>query len=137
MSSPAKAAGTRWETEVVRYLRAWWAEVDRRPLSGRYDKGDIKYGPAGWTVECKNQQRLNLPLFLRQAKTEAANNGTGRYVVIVRNRRSKFSSGATADAFAVMPLHAWADTVKELELLRVAVEDEPGLVAISAIYDPK
>jgi len=118
VSNSSKQAGTRWETEVVNYLRQWWPMVDRRPLAGRYDKGDIKYAASGWTIECKNHAKLNFPMFLRQARTEAANNGDPWYVAVVKNRKAKFSSGATADAFAVMPLRVWAELAHELEDLR-------------------
>ena len=114
----SKAAGTRWETAVVGYLRAWWPTIDRRPLSGRYDKGDIKYGPKNWTVECKNEERIRLPHYLRQARVEAANNGDSWFVAVVRNRRGKMSTGAVEDAFAVMPLRLWAELVAEHERLK-------------------
>lgn len=114
-TSRSKASGTRWESAVVTYLRSWWREVDRTPLAGRFDKGDIKYGPPGWTIECKCQQRIDLPMFMRQSKKEAENNGHSRYVCIVKNRRSKWSSGNVAEAFAVMPLSVWADVARECE----------------------
>ena len=117
MTSASKAAGTRWETQVCDFLRSWWPEIDRRPLAGRYDKGDIKYGPQGWTLECKNEQRITLPLYLRQARNEASNNGDRWYVAVVRNRRGKFSTGAVEDAFAVLPLGKWASLVSEYENL--------------------
>ena len=113
--SASKACGTRWETEVVRYLRKWWPLMERRPLAGRYDKGDIMWGPKGWTLECKNEQRITLPRYLRQAKVSAANNNDPWCVAIVRNRRGKLSSGATEDAFAVMPLAMWAQIAFEHE----------------------
>lgn len=114
----AKQAGTRFETEVVNFLRTWWEAIDRRPQAGRFDKGDLKYGPAGWTIECKNQAKILLPLFMRQARVEATNNGDERYVVIIKARRGKYSTGATRESYALMPLHMWADVAKEVETLR-------------------
>lgn len=127
--SSSKAVGTRWETAIVNYLRPWWPLVGRRPLAGRYDKGDVGHGPQGWTIECKNQAKMNLPLWLRQAKVEARNNGDPWYVVIAKNRRGTVSTGATADAFAVMPLLLWAELVHEVERLRLAVSPTGGLPA--------
>lgn len=115
MSNNNKAAGTRWETAVVNYLRSWWETIDRRPLAGRYDRGDIKGGPRWWTIECKNEATIRLPFYLRQAKVEATNNGDPWYVAIVRNRRGRLSSGSVEDAFAVMPLRLWAQLVYEHE----------------------
>lgn len=117
MSNNSKATGTRWETAVVGFLRFWWAEIDRRPLAGRYDRGDVKYGPKGWTIECKNEERIRLPFYMRQARVEAANNGDRWFVAVVRNRRGKLSTGAVEDAFAVMPLRLWAELVAEHERL--------------------
>jgi len=120
--SLSKQAGTRWETRVVTYLRRYWPKIERRQLTGRFDKGDILNGPDDWTLECKAEARINLPLYLRQAKAEAENAGTSRYVAIVKNRRGKLSSGSVEDAFAVMPLHLWASLVCELEALRDLVD---------------
>lgn len=124
MSSRSKAAGTRWETAVAGYLRQWWPDIERRSLAGRYDRGDLKSGPTGWTIECKNEQRICLPLYLRQAKAEAANNGDPWYVVVVRNRRGQQSSGATGEAFAVLPLEAWANLVRERELAQKIIQGD-------------
>lgn len=111
MSHPNKAAGTRWETRVVTYLRKWWPNIERRQLSGRFDKGDILNGPAWWTLECKAEARINLPQYLREAKAEAENAGNYLYAAVVKNRRGKLSTGAVEDAFVVMPLSLWADYV--------------------------
>jgi hypothetical protein len=89
--------------------------MERRPLAGRYDKGDIMWGPARWTLECKNEQRIDLPRYLRQARVSAGNNDDPWFVAIVRNRRGRMSSGSTADAFAVMPLALWAQLTWEWE----------------------
>lgn len=101
---------------MVSYLRKTWPKIERRQLAGRFDKGDILNGPPGWTIEAKTAARLDFPAFLREAKAEAANNGTAWYVAVVKNRRGKFSSGSVEDAFAVMPLHLWAALVREHEL---------------------
>jgi hypothetical protein len=111
MSHPSKAAGTRWETRVVSYLARWWSDICRRELTGRLDKGDIRNGPEGWTLECKAEARINLPRYLREAKVEAENAGNPLYAAIVKNRRGKLSTGSVEDAFVVMPLHLWADYV--------------------------
>jgi hypothetical protein len=115
MSSPNKAAGTRWERDICAYLARWWPKIDRRILSGRFDKGDIINGPDGWTIEAKTAKRIDLPQFLREAEAEAKNAGNNWFVAVVKNRRGKLSSGATADAFAVMPLNKWAEFVAEYE----------------------
>jgi hypothetical protein len=89
--------------------------MSRSPLTGRFDKGDFLNGPKGWTLEAKAEARINLPLYLRQAKAEAENNGHPWYAAVVKNRRGKFSSGSVEDAFVVMPLHLWAALAAEHE----------------------
>jgi hypothetical protein len=128
VSNNSKAAGTRWETAVVGYLRSWWPTIDRRPLSGRYDRGDIKYGPRAWTIECKNEAKIRLPFYMRQAAVEATNNGDPWYVAVVRNRRGRLSSGTVADAFAVLPLRLWAQLTYEHE--RAEVMRQEALAAV-------
>jgi hypothetical protein len=115
VSSPSKKAGTWWETQVVNYLRPYWPKINRRALRGRFDGGDTQDGPADCSLECKNEARIELPRYLRQAKAAAARNGHRYYAAIVRNRRGKFSSGSVSEAFAVMPLALWADVMRRLE----------------------
>lgn len=123
MSHPSKAAGTRWETRVVSYLTRYWPDICRRELTGRFDKGDIRNGPDGWTLECKAEARINLPQYMREAKVEAENAGNHWYAAIVKNRRGKLSTGAVEDAFVVMPLHLWADLLMDLEGLERKAAD--------------
>lgn len=49
MTNPSKARGTAAETAVVRYLRRWWPNVERRALAGNADKGDLT-GIPGVTI---------------------------------------------------------------------------------------
>ena len=102
---------------MVSYLVRFWPDICRRALTGRFDKGDIQNGPAGWTLECKAEARINLPQYLREARTEAENAGNHWYAAVVKNRRGKLSSGAVEDAFVVMHLSLWAEYVAEHEEL--------------------
>lgn len=126
MSSPSKAKGTRWESQVVSYLRKWWPDIDRRPLSGRYDRGDITYGPRGWTIEAKNEQRITLARYMWQGRFEADNNNHRYFVVIIKNRRGRNSTGAVQDAYALMPLGQWAELIKRLEDAQSQVGQVPA-----------
>lgn len=104
----AKQSGTRFETDVVRYLQPDFPEVERRALAGSKDKGDIK-GIPGWTAELKANKAYLFSQALRQAEVEARNAGTKWYVAIMKRHQH-----STEDAFAIMSLRQWKQLVKEL-----------------------
>ena len=80
-----KAAGTWAETQVATYLARWWPLVERRRLSGQYDRGDIT-GIADTVVEVKNEKKINLSGYLAELDTEMLNDDAGRGAVIIRKR---------------------------------------------------
>lgn len=95
----AKKAGTSWETEIVRALNAHgWPHAERRRLAGARDRGDIA-GIAGWVIEAKNTNRLDLAGAVDEAIAEARNDNTGVFGVshgaawIKRKGRSKAEDG--------------------------------------------
>lgn len=75
----AKAAGTRFETEVARYLADALADdrIERRAKTGSKDRGDIGgvRAPHGGrvVVECKNVSRLQLAAWVGEADVERGN----------------------------------------------------------------
>jgi len=73
MPSKSKAKGTRFETDVVNYLRARGFTAQRLPPAGNQDMGDIVFldGPCHVVVEAKAERRIDLPRYLRQAEAEA------------------------------------------------------------------
>ena len=73
----AKAAGTRWESEIVRALIArGWIHAERRRLNGAKDRGDIA-GIPGVVIEAKSTNRLELAAAVDEAGAEALNDNTG------------------------------------------------------------
>jgi hypothetical protein len=105
-----KAAGTRWESAIVEFLRANgfpWAE--RRALAGALDRGDIVIGPGAPIVEAKNRKALDLANAVDEANAEAANAGAP-FGVAVLKRRGKGSAG---DGYAVMTLANCARLLRE------------------------
>jgi Holliday junction resolvase len=99
VSHPNKVKGTRWESEVVDYLvEQGFTAVERRSLKGNADQGDL-VGVPGWTLECKNEARINLAGYMAEGEAEAKNAGTDLFAAIVKRRRK-----GTAAAYAVMPL---------------------------------
>lgn len=75
----AKAAGARFERDVADYLAAQVDDrIDRRVKTGRADKGDIggiRFRGQRIALECKNHARQDLPGWIVEAHTEAANDG--------------------------------------------------------------
>jgi hypothetical protein len=76
-------------------------------MGGTRDRGDIA-GVLGWTLEAKNAQALDLSGALTEAHFEAQHAGTRWYAAILKRRRRP-----TGDAYVVMPLHLFADLLRE------------------------
>lgn len=99
--SASKDRGTKWETAVVRYLQEsiGTTAIERRALHGTEDKGDIA-GIPDWVLECKDEQRITLSEYLKEAEREAENAGVNFYAAVVKARRK-----SVANAYVVVPLH--------------------------------
>lgn len=95
MSNPNKARGTRFESATVEVLRATGIATARlRRQAGAKDEGDIE-GVHPFTIECKDEARLDFSGYLAQAKAEA-NNAGGDFAVAVVKRRGRNASHAYA-----------------------------------------
>lgn len=87
----ARAAGTRTETLVARYLAAALGDdrIERRARSGGKDRGDITglRCPAGRVVvEVKDTSRLDIAGWLREAEVERANDDATIGLVVAKRR---------------------------------------------------
>lgn len=100
MGNPSKQKGTRFETEVARYLG-----VERRTLKGSQDQGDLIF--PGWTLELKATREIDLAGAVDEAAREAKNAGTALYAAIVK-RRGK----GPQSAYVVLPLALFARIAK-------------------------
>jgi len=96
VSSYNKAKGSKFETDVMKYLRKLGHFAERLAKAGANDEGDIVTIIAGQTyiLECKNRKSINLPQFWAEAQTEAANYAKARGLlfsplafVIVKRRK--------------------------------------------------
>lgn len=73
MANPSGRKGTSWESEIVRVLvENGWPYVERRRLSGRYDRGDIA-GIPGVVIEAKSAKKFELSGWLDEAIKERDN----------------------------------------------------------------
>lgn len=76
MSHPNKVKGTKFETDVQKYLRDGGLNVERLALTGTKDEGDlvVLHGNHRYEVlECKAEQRYDLPRYLRELAEEREN----------------------------------------------------------------
>ncbi len=71
--NPSKAKGTAAETAVVRYLHEeGFPQVERRTLSGSYDRGDVA-GLTGIAVEVKACRTMALGSWVDESQVEKVN----------------------------------------------------------------
>lgn len=113
MSSYNKAKGSKFETDVMKYLRSLGHFAERLAKAGANDEGDIVCIIAGQTyiLECKNRKSINLPQFWSEAQTEAANYAKARGLdfvplafVIVKRRNASIEQ-----AWVIQPLEKWIE----------------------------
>ena len=117
MSSYNKQKGTKFESDVMKYLRKLGHFAERLAKAGANDEGDIVTIIAGQTyiLECKNRKSINLPQFWAEAQTEAANYAKARGMVatppafvIVKRRNASI-----ADAWVIQTLSEWVNNIAE------------------------
>lgn len=84
--SRSKEKGTAWESTIVDFLRgAGWPYAERRATNGVNDRGDIA-GLPGVVIEAKNEARMDLSGWLREAETERVNDGADVGVVWAKRK---------------------------------------------------
>lgn len=92
--SKERAKGTRWNTEIVRFLREHgFTYAERRALAGSKDLGDVTGIPGGPVIEAKNQNRHSFAEWLDEANVEAVN-AHAPFGVVWAHRRGKTSAGS-------------------------------------------
>lgn len=107
MSNPSKQKGTRWETELVNYLRtAGFPACERRALSGNSDRGDVA-GIDGWTIEAKSATGINLAGWSDETERERLVNQDPWGLLVIKRRLKPAS-----EAYAVMPMEAMAELMR-------------------------
>lgn len=108
--SKSKQKGTAAETAVVKYLKTnGFNGVERRALTGAYDKGDIS-GIEGLVIEVKDHRTMTLGQWIEELKVEIdnANAETG---VVIHKRRGK---GDVGEWYASMPVYIYLDLLRNL-----------------------
>lgn len=107
--SKSRAAGTRWETAVVTYLRDnGFPHAERRALRGSRDAGDLTGIAPGWVLEAKAEKKMGLAGYMTEAEKSATNCGATSFAAIVKRRQKN-----PADAYVVMPLKVFAALLRD------------------------
>lgn len=107
MTNRSKQKGTAFESLIRDYLQVEWSEiVERMPLSGSEDRGDISNFRVGAksqhliACELKNRAQLSLSQWVKEAQEEAKNYGAIAGVTIFKRK----GKGTAADQFVVATL---------------------------------
>jgi hypothetical protein len=118
VSSRAKAKGTRWESDIVRYLNVLWGETtleaQRLVQTGVADQGDIKVGR--FILQARDRAQIDLSGSVDDARIQLANYrkvhpGTdAQYSAAVIKRRRR----DTAGGYVVMTLGEFVGLLGEL-----------------------
>ena len=113
MSSPSynKAKGSKFETDVMRWLRDKGVLAERLTKAGSKDEGDMVVLVAGQTyiLELKNRKALSLPEFWKEAQVEALHYAKARgigevplHYVVVKRRNASIDQ-----AWVIQDLEQW------------------------------
>lgn len=117
--SRQKQKGTAFESAIVEYLQNQLCDetIERRALNGTCDRGDISgvtFGGHRMTLECKNENRMRLAEYMREAETEATNDNAHYYAVIHKKRGVGISTPQTVgQQYVTMPLRLFTQILKE------------------------
>lgn len=117
--SRQKQKGTAFESAIVEYLQNQLCDdtIERRALNGTCDRGDISgvtFCGARMVLECKNENRMRLADYVREAETEAKNDGAFYYAVIHKKRGVGISNAAgVQQQYVTMPLHMLVSIIIE------------------------
>lgn len=110
VSSASRQRGAAFELDLLKWFRSKaQLPAERLRLAGKFDEGDLAVQDVGLTyvVEAKNEAKINLTGYVREALVEADNYARARGIsrekvmplVIVKKRNAPID-----DAFVVVPL---------------------------------
>jgi Holliday junction resolvase len=116
MSAKNKAKGSKFETDVMKWLRSKGYTAERLRQAGAKDEGDLVVYVAGtpYLFECKATKKFDLPQFWRELQVEVLNYAEARNItvgpigyVIVKRR-----NGGIDDAWVIQSLDQWSKQYK-------------------------
>jgi hypothetical protein len=98
LSNRSKQKGTAFETLIRDHLKEQWSDdIERLPLSGEKDRGDIANFRVGTgrhlvALELKNRTQISLSQWVREAQEEAENYNAIAGAVVCK-RKGKAAAG--------------------------------------------
>jgi Holliday junction resolvase len=113
MGTYNKIKGSKFEVDVMKYIRSLGHFAERLAKAGASDEGDIVTIIAGQTyiLECKNRKKIDLPTFWSEALKEAHNYAKARgqvvappAFVIVKRRNAPIEQ-----SWVIQPLEKWIE----------------------------
>jgi Holliday junction resolvase len=116
MGTYNKVKGSKFETDVMKYIRSLGHFAERLAKAGANDEGDIVTIIAGdtYVLECKNRKKLDLPAFWDEAQAEAKNYAKARGLsvlplsfVVVKRRNASIEN-----AWVIQNLSQWLEANK-------------------------
>lgn len=128
--SRQKQKGTAFESAIVEYLQNQLCDetIERRALNGTCDRGDISgvtFCGQRMVLECKNEARMRLADYIREAETEARNDNASYYAVIHKKRGVGISTAQTiGQQYVTMPLHIFASIIEKSGWYKEALRTE-------------
>ena len=111
MANPNGRKGSKFETDVLKWLRSMGVLAERLTKAGSKDEGDMVVVVSGesYILELKNRATLSLPEFWREAQVEALNYSKARglgevplHYVIVKRRNASIDQ-----AWVIQDLAQW------------------------------
>lgn len=130
--SRQKQKGTAFESAIVEYLQDKLCDdtIERRALNGTCDRGDIsgvKFCGHRMVLECKNENRMRLAEYMREAETEAKNDGAFYYAVIHKKRGVGISTLQTVgQQYVTMPLYVLKNMIYDANRWHEEAQEKKG-----------
>lgn len=130
--SRQKQKGTAFESAIVEYLQDKLCDdtIERRALNGTADRGDISgvtFCGLRMALECKNENRMRLAEYMREAETEAKNDGAFYYAVIHKKRGVGISTLQTVgQQYVTMPLYVLKNMIYDANRWHKETQEKKG-----------
>ena len=85
MANPNGRKGSKWETDLLKFVRGIGLWIERLTKAGANDEGDLVtiVGGKTYIFELKNVKKMDLPKFWEEAKVEAKNYAKARNLEVV------------------------------------------------------
>lgn len=107
--------GSRYENELLKYLREQGFDAERLRLTGKDDQGDlvVRAPRMRLVMEAKNRVQMNLAGWIGEAQVEAENYRTARGLDVVNyavvHKRRNFG---TAQSYVTIPLNEYLEQIR-------------------------